>query len=353
MREQVLIRGIGQSEIERVLQKLIRHDLESDPDNSITRLQLLVSRTDNSFVLRPNKFCSGWDFLDLCCKLKEAFVGHKEAQLQGWFELLEDTMNGLPTGKMMYVRFDGPKPDDVDIIDSKGNLYEYYIYTYEESDEEELMAEIAGTADFVPYPKKQLSSLPDGQGVFDVGAVDRRKAFGNFIRRNKDTQWFTLVWILLLCPVLFFSIGGGWSFSETVLPFSLPDWVPFAVFGAMGLLLTLWGVTFRKYNFWGRLIYNTMVSAMAVGLMMAIVFTTNRWLSDKETIAGTGIVTRHVIEGRNNDTHNYYVDVIAPKEGKIFVRMQYDASFCSGDTVQVNLHSGFFGMMYAESISHR
>ena len=158
--------------------------------------------------------------------------------------------------------------------------------------------------------------------------------------------------VAILSFVLFFAIVivaimGAWDFSETVLPYSVPNLLPFACFAAIGLILALLKVTFKDYNLWRRFVYNTFVTAIVAGLLMTAVFTTNRLIPIADPVDGKGVVTQHV---ENRGSHNYQIDVTAPVEGTIFFRMQHDGTLSTGDTISLTLRRGLFGMYHTKAV---
>jgi hypothetical protein len=170
---------------------------------------------------------------------------------------------------------------------------------------------------------------------------------------ESDSEWIvglvSILSIVAFFALIIVAILGAWDFSETVLPLSIPDRAPFICFPAVGLVLALLNVTFKKWNYWGRFVYSTIATAVVTGLLMVVVFSTNRLIPAADPVVGQGVVTRHI---EKKDAHNYYIDVIAPVKGTIYFRMQHDGSLRIGDTVSLTLRRGLFGMLHTESV-HR
>ena len=346
MKELIVIQGANHAELEQLLHRVAK---QLDPEGSITSLQLFSTRRADTFAICTNRMCAGWDFSDLCCKLKAALADRKDIQLQAWIKLPSDTMNGLPAHQMLYIGFEHPSPDQLVIVDPKGNSYEYILYTDEESGEEFVQAEITGKASYYPRPKLQLNTVAH----INIGKKRPAKQLRNLYDRILDTEWgqglLVILGIVAFFALVIVAILGAWVYSETVLPISIPDLAPFICFAAVGLILALLNVTFKNYNFWGRFVYSTIATAVVTGLLMVAVFTTNRLIPVGDPVVGQGVVTRHI---EKKDAHNYYIDVISPVKGTIYFRMEHDRSLRIGDTVSLTLRRGLFGMLHTESV-HR
>ena len=291
--------------------------------------------------------CAGWDFSDLCCKLKAALANRKDIQLQAWIKLLSNTIDGLPARQMLYIGFEHPSPDQLVIVDPSGNSYEYILYTDEESGEEFVQAEITGKASYYPRPKLQLNTVAH----INIGKKRPAKQLRNLYDRILDTEWgqglLVILGIVAFFALVIVAILGAWDYSETVLPISIPDLAPLICFAAVGLILALLNVTFKNYNLWGRFVYSTIATGIVTGLLMVAVFSTNRLIPVADPVVGQGVVTRHI---EKKDAHNYYIDVISPVKGTIYFRMQHDGSLRIGDTVSLTLRRGLFGMLHTESV---
>ena len=346
MKELVLIQGAGQAEVEQLLKQVAQ---QLDPESSITSLELFATRRGDTFAVRPSRLCEGWDFSDLCLHLKAVLADHSGITAQAWLQLPGDTMNGLPAHQMLCIGFDRPSPDELTITDPDGTCYKFILYTDEESGEEFVQAEPAGPGDYHPRPKLQLHLLCH----IAVGKKRPIKRLRNLYDRlwDSDSEWVMgLVAILSLVAyfaLLIVAILGAWDFSETVLPLSIPDLAPFICFPAVGLVLALLNVTFKKWKFWGRFVYSTIATAIVTGLLMVAVFSTNRLIPAADPVVGQGVVTRHI---ENKGSNNYYIDVTAPVKGTIYFRMQCDGTLRIGDTVSLTLRRGIFGMYHTKGI---
>ena len=319
-----------------------------DPEASITSLQLFATRRADTFAVRPSRLCEGWDFSDLCLHLKAALADHSSITAQAWIQLPGDTMNGLPAHQMLCIGFDRPSPDQLVIVDPSGNSYEYILYTDEEDGEELVQAEITGKASYYPRPKLQLNTI----ATINIGKKRPAKQLRNLYDRILVTEWgqglLVILGIVAFFALVIVAILGAWDFSETVLPISIPDLAPLICFAAVGLILALLNVTFKKWNFWGRFVYSTIATAIVTGLLMVAVFSTNRLIPAADPVVGQGVVTRHI---EKKDAHNYYIDVITPVKGTIYFRMHGDGTLRIGDTVSLTLRRGLFGMFHNESVN--
>ena len=189
-------------------------------------------------------------------------------------------------------------------------------------------------------------------------AVGERRPFKRLRRLyekmwESDSEWIvglvSILSIVAFFALIIVAILGAWDFSETVLPLSIPALAPFVCFAAVGLILALLNVTFKKWNFWGRFVYSTIATAVVTGLLMVAVFSTNRLIPAADPVVGQGVVTRHI---ENKGSNSYYIDVTAPVKGTIYFRMQHDGSLRIGDTVSLTLRRSLFGMLHTESV-HR
>ena len=346
MKELIVIQGATRAEAEKLLHQVAQ---QLDPEASITSLQLFATRRADTFAVRPSRLCEGWDFSDLCLHLKAALADHSGITAQAWLQLPGDTMNGLPAHKMLCIGFDRPSPDELTITDPDGTCYEFILYTDEESGEEFVMAEPAGAGDYHTRPKLQLHPLCR----IAVGKKRPIKRLRNLYDQlwDSDSDWVmglaAVIGIVAFFALVIIAILGAWDFSETVLPLSIPDLAPFICFAAVGLILALLNVTFKKWNFWGRFVYSTIATAIVTGLLMVAVFSTNRLIPAADPVVGQGVVTRHI---ENKGSNNYYIDVNAPVKGTIYFRMQHDSSLRIGDTVSLTLRRGLFGMYHTKSV---
>ena len=348
MKELILIQGAARAEAEHLLRQVAQ---QLDPESSITSLELFATRRGDTFAVRPSRLCEGWDFSDLCLHLKAALADHSGITAQAWLQLPGDTMNGLPTHQMLNIGFDRPSPDELTITDHDGTCYQFILYTDEESGDEFVQAEPAGPGDYHPRPKLQLQPLVR----IAVGKKRPIKRLRNLYDRlwDSDSEW-VMGLVAILSLVAFFAliivaIMGAWDFSETVFPLSIPDLAPFICFAAVGLVLALLNVTFKKWNFLGRFVYSTIATAIVTELLMVAVFSTNRLIPAAAPVVGQGVVTRHI---ENKGSNSYYIDVNAPVKGTIYFRMHGDGSLRIGDTVNLSLRRGIFGMYHTKGIEN-
>ena len=332
MKELIVIQGATRAEAEQLLHQVAQ---QLDPEASITSLQLFATRRADIFAVRPSRLCEGWDFSDLCLHLKAALADHSGIAAQAWLQLPGDTMNGLPAHQMLCIGFDRPSPDELTITDPDGTCYVFNIYTDEESGEE-----------FVKLQLQPLCHI----------AVGERRPFKRLRRLyekmwESDSEWIvglvSILSIVAFGALIIIAILGAWDFSETVLPLSIPDLAPFICFAAVGLILALLNVTFKKWNFWGRFVYSTIATAVVTGLLMVAVFSTNRLIPAADPVVGQGVVTRHI---ENKGSNSYYIEVTAPVKGTIYFRMEHDGTLRIGDTVSLTLRRGLFGMYHTKSV---
>lgn len=350
MKELIFIHGTTLEKAKKALKEAARG---MNNDNiSITSLQLFTTRDDNTFAVRPNRMCEPWDFSILCDSLLSEFEEEKDVSLEAWFVRSVDySMDELPKGKKLYLTFDKEK-GTTNIIDPKGNLYQMFEYEIED-DVEGIQIEMVGTADYKPYPKMQFTPLPNGEGVFHIGPDSRKRKLSNLFWWAAGNGIVELVSIVIIGALAIMSVASIWDFSETLLPFSIDLWMPFAVFAVIGFILAVGKFVFKIFNFWGRFILGTLATALAAGVMMILVFSVNQWFESSKPIYGSGVVTEK--EGRESDevNYNYKVDVFEPREGKLDIRMYHDGSFAVDENVKVVLHRGLYGIYHAEKIEHR
>lgn len=363
MNELILIEGVEQRRLEQVLRRVAGKEL--DREGSITELRLLAvdygkSRGESrrgemsrTFAVRPNRLCAGWDFSDLCCALKASIAGEKGVRMQAWFRLGGDTMDGLPDRQMLYVGFEHPSPDELDIVAPDGTRYGYVLYTEEETGNEFVQAEPTGKAAYVPRPKVRLSALPEGAGRYAVG---RKRPFARVLRvrdaiMNTNSEWVTggiaILYLVVFFGVIIVCITGLWDFSETVVAFSLPYRLTMYVVLGIGLLLAVLNVVFKKWNFLGRWYFSSLALFMVLGVAMVAVFSVNKWFASPEAVYGRGVVTAHE---ENRGSNNYHIEVLEPEEGKIFFRKQEEGYLRVGDTVHIAMHRGLYGLLHVESV---
>ena len=355
MKNLILIHGASQQTVETALCEMAKNIniLNGDEDSGITSLKLYATRDATTFALRPNRLCGEWDFIGLCYHLIDAFEKVKEAHLEAWFRPETDSTGNLPNNKMLYIVFGVPKHNDYCLVDKKGNRYLLADATDEESGADCLQVVQSGTATYKPYPKLQLIEIPNKQGHFEVGKPSRRKKLSNLWDWMLCHNLITLISILIFSSIAILSVCAVWDFRETLLPFSLPRWGIYAVPATAGAVWAILMAIRKKYDLWGSFILGTILSALAIGLIMALVFSVNQWFESSDEIRGSGIVTNVESSGGNDPNYNYHVDVASPTEGKLFIRMHNEGSFSPGDSVTIVLHRGLYGMLHAEKIEHK
>ena len=327
-------------------------DLLFFENETVTSLKVMEGDRANQFVVRPNRLCGGWDFYRLCGLFKTELSARKDVVIKAWFQLPSDeTMFVLPKGKYYYdlsdVSTDG-------IVASTGTRYCPCEKVDEESGAELIEWKPQGTSTYEPRPKLQLRPVPDG--CFEVekltvwqkikkrhaGFMDSHSAFG--------VGLWSIIFIVLFFALVFLSINGGWDFSETVLPFTLPMWVVLLVLGVVGAVVGL--ALLKKYfdGWWGPVFFGIMSAAIGLGLLMTAVFSVNVWLGSDDQEVGRGVVREHYLAGRRKDVNQYSVWVEEPVKGYIYIATGDDGSFSPGDTVAVPMTKGLFGMYHAETL---
>lgn len=356
MKALILIQGASQQAVETEIKREV-HLLGGDND-SITSLQLFATRQADTFALKPNRLSESGDFIGLCIALTGAFDNYKGVHIDAWIQFDKETSHDpeLPSGKMLYVDFDYPGHDFFYLVDPKGQRWELLDHTDEETGAEILRAEITGTATYRPYPKMQLNPL--GRRI-EFGEQSRRRDFRNLWWWLAGKGMITLLIVVVFCVLAILGICAAWDFSGTLLPFSLPSWLPYVVFASAGFVLAVLLVIFKDFNFWehfwGLFFFSTIAAALAIGVIMTLVFSVNWWFESSEPVYGSGVVTEVEAKGKNGEEPNYsyHVDVDTPDKGTIFIRMYHDGSYKLGDSVTVVFHRGLFGLYHAEKLKHR
>ena len=354
MKELILIDGLSKEELFAAIREVIKQVLLYEFE-TITMLQVMECDRANQFAVRPNRLCGGWDFYRLCGLFKTELSARKDVVIKAWFQLPSDeTMFVLPKGKYYYdlsdVSTDG-------IVASTGTRYCPCEKVDEESGAELIEWKPQGTSTYEPRPKLQLRPVPDGR--FEVekltvwqkikkrhaGFMDSHSAFG--------VGLWSIIFIVLFFALVFLSINGGWDFSETVLPFTLPMWVVLLVLGVVGAVVGL--ALLKKYfdGWWGPVFFGIMSAAIGLGLLMTAVFSVNVWLGSDDQEVGRGVVREHYLAGRRKDVNQYSVWVEEPVKGYIYIATGDDGSFSPGDTVAVPMTKGLFGMYHAETLCPR
>ncbi len=355
MKELILIDGLSKEELFAAIREVIKQVLLYEFE-TITMLQVMECDRANQFAVRPNRLCGGWDFYRLCGLFKTELSARKDVVIKAWFQLPSDeTMFVLPKGKYYYdlsdVSTDG-------IVASTGTRYCPCEKVDEESGAELMEWKPQGTSTYEPRPKLQLRPVPDG--CFEVekltvwqkikkrhaGFMDSHSAFG--------VGLWSIIFIVLFFALVFLSINGGWDFSETVLPFTLPWWVWMAVCGVVGLIASRTKLLKNIFTGWrGSIVAGMFGVGITIGLLLTAVFSVNVWLGSNEQEVGRGVVLEHNLAGRSYDVNQYSVRVEEPVRGYIYISTGDDGSFSPGDTVAVPMTKGLFGMYHAETLCPR
>ena len=353
MKELILIDGLSKEELFTAVRSVIKQVLLCKLE-TVTMLQVMETDRAKQFVVRPNRLCGGWDFYRLCGLFKTELSARKDVVIKAWFQLPSvETMSVLPKGKYYYdlsdVSTDG-------IVASTGTRYCPCDNVDEESEAELIEWKPQGTSTYEPRPKLQLRPVPDG--CFEVekltvwqkikkrhaGFMDSLSAFG--------VGLWSIIFIVLFFALVFLSINGGWDFSETVLPFTLPWWVWMAVCGVVGLITSRTKLLKNIFTGWrGPIVAGLFGVGITIGLLLTAVFSVNVWLGSDEQEVGRGVVREHYLS-RRWDVNQYSVWVEEPVKGYIYIATGDDGSFGPGDTVAVPMTKGFFGLYHADAIEH-
>lgn len=354
MKELILIDGLSKVELFAAIRAVIKQVLLYEFE-TVTMLQVMETDSTNQFVVRPNRLCGGWDFYRLCGLFKTELSARKDVVIKAWFQLPSvETMSVLPKGIYYYdlsdVSTDG-------IVASTGTRYCPCENVDEESGAELIEWNPQGTSTYEPRPKLQLRPVPDG--CFEVekltvwqkikkrhaGFMDSHSAFG--------VGLWSIIFIVLFFALVFLSVNGGWDFSETVLPFTLPWWVWMAVCGVVGLITSRTKLLKNIFTGWrGPIVAGLFGVGITIGLLLTAVFSVNVWLGSDDQEVGRGVVREHYLAGRRKDVNQYSVWVEEPVKGYIYIATGDDGSFGPGDTVTIPMTKGFFGLYHADAIVH-
>lgn len=352
MKELILIEGLSKDELFTAIQAVVK-DLLFFENETVTSLKVMEGDRANQFAVRPNRLCGGWDFYRLCGLFKTELSARKDVVIKAWFQLPSDeTMFVLPKGKYYYdlsdVSTDG-------IVASTGTRYCPCEKVDEESGAELIEWKPQGTSTYEPRPKLQLRPVSDGCFVVEKLTVWQKikKRHAGFMDSHSalGIGLWSIIFIVLFFALVFLSINGGWDFSETVLPFTLPWWVWMVVCGVVGLITSRTKLLKNIFTGWrGPIVAGMFGVGITIGLLMTAVFSVNVWLGSDDQEVGRGVVREHYLAGRRKDVNQYSVWVEEPVKGYIYIATGDDGSFGPGDTVAVPMTKGLFGMYHAETL---
>ena len=353
MRELILIEGLSKDELFTAIQAVVK-DLLFFENETVTSLKVMETDRANQFAVRPNRLCGGWDFHSLCNLFKSELSSHKGVVAKAWFQLPDDeSMSILPRGKYFYDLSDS-STDEIFAVATSGTRYGF-VEVDDEGGAELMEIEPQGRSTYEPRPMLQLRPMADG--FFEVekltvwqkikkrhaGFMDSHSAFG--------VGLWSIIFIVLFFALVFLSINGGWDFSETVLPFTLPWWVWMAFCGVVGLITSRTKLLRNIFDGWrGPIVAGIFGVGITIGLLLTAFFSVNVWLGSNEQEVGRGVVLEHKLAGRSYDVNHYSVRVEEPVKGYIYIATGDDGSFGLGDTVAVPMTKGLFGMYHAETL---
>lgn len=352
MKELILIDGLSKDEVFSAIREVVKDVLLCELE-TITMLQVMETDSANQFVVRPNRLCGGWDFYRLCGLFKSKLSERKDVVIKAWFQLPSDeTMFVLPKGKYYYDLSDESTDE---IVASSGTRYCPCEKVDEESGDELADMKPQGTSTYEPRPKLQLRPVSDGCFVVEKLTVWQKikKRHAGFMDSHSalGIGLWSIIFIVLFFALVFLSINGGWDFSETVLPFTLPWWVWMVVCGVVGLITSRTKLLENIFTGWrGPIVAGMFGVGITIGLLMTAVFSVNVWLGSDEQEVGRGVVREHYLAGRRKDVNQYSVWVEEPVKGYIFISTGDDGSFSPGDTVAIPMTKGLFGMYHAETL---
>jgi len=355
MKELILIEGFSKDELFPTIRDVVKQVLLCELE-TITSLEVMESDRANRYFVRPNRLCGGWDFYMLCYLFKSELSLRKDVVLKAWFQLPDDeSMSTLPKGKYYY-DMSGGATDEIFAVASTGIRYGF-VEVGDESGAELMEAVPQGKSSYEPRPTLQVRPLRDG--FFEVEKLTlwqkikkRHTGFGDN-HPALAVGLGSIIFIVLFFALLFLSINGGWDFSETVRPFTLPWWVWMAVCGVVGLITSRTKLLRNIFDGWrGPIVAGMFGVGITIGLLMVVVFSVNVWLGSNTQEVGRGVVLEHNLAGRSHDVNQYSVRVEEPVKGYIYIATGDDGSFGPGDTVAVPMTKGFFGMYHAEALEH-
>jgi len=354
MKELILIEGLSKDELFTAIQAVVK-DLLFFENETVTSLKVMEGDRINQYVVRPNRLCDSWDFHSLCNLFKSELSSHKGVVAKAWFQLPDDeSMSILPRGKYYYDLSDS-STDEIFAVATSGTRYGF-VEIDDEGGAELMEIEPQGRSTYEPRPMLQLRPMEDG--FFEVEKLTFwqriKKRYAGFMDSHSalGIGLWSIIFIVLFFTLLFLSINGGWDFSETVLPFTLPWWVWMAVCGVVGLITSRTKLLRNIFDGWrGPIVAGMFGVGITIGLLLTAVFSVNVWLGSDDQEVGRGVVREHYLS-RRWDVNQYSVWVEEPVKGYIYIATGDDGSFGPGDTVAVPMTKGFFGLYHADAIEH-
>ena len=333
MKNLIHISGIDQAKVVRLISAIA--DEELDSEGSITKVEILSTPEDESFVVRPNG--DEWDFWVLCEVLRERCIAIKSpAYIQAWCHV-KAGMFDLPKGKY-YVEFGDS--ESLLFCDTKGRQFRLV----EPEPDEALVPEEIGRAVYQACPQQTLTPLVGEKGVISVGEKRTMKLLKDRLVYSEAFELALLVPFFILLVLWAIST---WLFKETVLPsgFFRESVIPF--YSAwMPLIL----IIMACYSFQSKFVRVCSISIGTVLLLFMLAFFANSYIHTEEGIRGQGVIVENV--GKDSTTNNYEVHLLTPEEGEATVRMHHDGSFSRGDACTVVMDRGVLGMLHVDSLLH-
>lgn len=333
MKNLIHISGIDQAKVVRLISAIA--DEELDSEGSITKIEILLTPEDESFVVRPNG--DEWDFWVLCEVLRERCIAIKSpAHIQAWCQV-KAGMFDLPKGKY-YVEFGDA--ESLLFCDTKGRQFRLV----EPEPDEALVPEEIGRAVYQACPQQTLTPLVGEKGVISVGEKRTVKLLKD---RLVYSEAFALVLLVPFFILLVLWAVSTWLYKETVLPsgFFRESVIPF--YSAwMPLIL----IIMACYSFQSKFVRVCSISIGTVLLLFMLAFFANSYIHTEEGIRGQGVIVENV--GKDSTTNNYEVHLLTPEEGEATVRMHHDGSFSRGDACTVVMDRGVLGMLHVDSLLH-
>lgn len=326
------ISGIGQAKAVRLIKAIADEGL--DLEGSITKVEILSTPTDDSFVVRPNG--DEFDFWILCDVLRERCLKMPSVQVEAWCRVRKG-MFDLPKGKY-YVEFGDA--ESLLFCDTKGRQFRLV----EPEPDEALVPEEIGRAVYQACPQQTLTPLSDGQGVISVGEKRTAKLLKD---RLVHSEAFSLVLLVPFFILLVLWAVSTWLYKETVLPsgFFRDSVIPFYSTWMPPILIIM-----ACYSFQSKFVRACSISIGTVLLLFMLAFFANSYIHTEEGIRGQGVIVENV--GKDSTTNNYVVQLLTPDTGQATVRMHHDGSFVKGNKCTVVMDRGVLGLLHVDSLLH-